>query len=84
VFLTTLVVFFLAEMGDKTQFATIALAARFEPLFAVVVGTTLGMMIANAPAVWLGERLAQKINMKAMRWVAAGLFIAVGVLTLVL
>lgn len=84
VFLTTLVVFFLAETGDKTQFATIALAARFEPLAAVVVGTTLGMMIANAPAVWLGERLAQKVNMKAMRWVAAGLFIAVGVLTLVL
>ena len=84
VFLTTLVVFFLAEMGDKTQFATIALAARFEPLAAVVVGTTLGMMIANAPAVWLGERLAQKINMKVMRWVAAGLFMVVGVLTLVL
>jgi Ca2+/H+ antiporter, TMEM165/GDT1 family len=82
VFLTTLVVFFFVEMGDKTQLATVALAARYEALVTVVVGTTLGMLIANAPAVWLGERLAQKVNMKAMRWMAAGLFIALGVLSL--
>ena len=84
VFLTTLLAFFVVEMGDKTQLATVALAARYEPLAAVVAGTTLGMMIANAPAVWLGERLAQRVNMKAMRWLAAGLFVLMGVLTLVL
>jgi putative Ca2+/H+ antiporter (TMEM165/GDT1 family) len=83
VFVTTVVVFFLVEMGDKTQLATVALAARYEPLAAVVVGTTLGMLAANAPAVWLGERLAQKVNMKVMRWIAAGLFIVLGVLSLV-
>jgi putative Ca2+/H+ antiporter (TMEM165/GDT1 family) len=83
VFVTTVVVFFLVEMGDKTQLATVALAARYEPLAAVVVGTTLGMLVANAPAVWLGERLAQKVNMKVMRWIAAGLFIVLGVLSLV-
>jgi len=70
-------------MGDKTQLATVALAARFDSLAAVVMGTTLGMLIANAPAVWLGEVLAQKINMKWMRWVAAALFMLLGVLTLV-
>ncbi|MCA3217669.1 MAG: TMEM165/GDT1 family protein [Burkholderiales bacterium] len=83
VFITTLVVFFFVEMGDKTQLATVALAARYEQLVAVVLGTTAGMMIANAPAVWLGEALAQKVNMKAMRWIAATLFIILGVLTLV-
>jgi putative Ca2+/H+ antiporter (TMEM165/GDT1 family) len=49
---------------------------------AVVAGTTLGMLVANAPAVWLGERLAQRVNMKVMRWIAAGLFVVMGVLTL--
>jgi putative Ca2+/H+ antiporter (TMEM165/GDT1 family) len=82
VFLTTLVAFFLVEMGDKTQLATVALAARYHPLFAVVAGTTLGMMIANVPAVWMGEALAHRINMKWMRWVAAALFILLGGLTL--
>jgi putative Ca2+/H+ antiporter (TMEM165/GDT1 family) len=81
-FLTTLVVFFLVEMGDKTQLATVALAARYDALVAVVAGTTLGMLVANAPAVWLGERLAQHVNMKVMRWIAAGLFVLMGVLTL--
>ncbi len=84
VFFTTLVAFFFVEMGDKTQLATVALAARYESLVAVVAGTTLGMMIANAPAVWLGERLAQRVNMKAMRWIAAGLFVVMGLLTLML
>jgi putative Ca2+/H+ antiporter (TMEM165/GDT1 family) len=83
VFLTTLVAFFFVEMGDKTQLATVALAARFDSLAAVVAGTTLGMMVANAPAVWLGERLAHKVNMTVMRWIAAALFIVMGVLTLV-
>ena len=83
-FVTTLIAFFLAEMGDKTQLATVALAARFPSLVAVVVGTTVGMMLANVPAVWLGERLAHRIDMKIVRYVAAALFVALGVLTLVL
>jgi Ca2+/H+ antiporter, TMEM165/GDT1 family len=83
VFTTTLVAFFLVEMGDKTQLATVALAARFDALAAVVMGTTLGMLIANAPAVWLGEKLAHRVNMKWMRWIAAALFVLLGVLTLV-
>ena len=82
VFLTTLVAFFMVEMGDKTQLATVALAARYESLFAVVLGTTLGMMIANVPAVWLGEALAHRVNMKVMRWVAAALFVILGALSL--
>lgn len=82
VFLTTLIAFFWVEMGDKTQLATVALAARYESLVTVVLGTTLGMMIANIPAVWIGEALAHRINMKAMRWVAAGLFVLLGVLAL--
>lgn len=81
-FVTAFVAFFLAEMGDKTQFATIALAARFDQLAQVIVGTTLGMMLANIPAVWVGEKLAQKIPMKAVRILAAALFIIVGILTL--
>ena len=84
VFLTTLVVFFLVEMGDKTQLATIALAARYDSLVSVVLGTTLGMMIANAPAVWMGEKLAHRVNMRYMRWVAAALFFLLGALTLLL
>ena len=81
-FVTAFVTFFLAEMGDKTQFATIALAARFDSLVIVVVGTTIGMMLADVPAVWLGEKLALKIPMKAVRIVAAALFIVMGALTL--
>ena len=82
VFFTTLVAFFLVEMGDKTQLATVALAARYDSLAAVVLGTTLGMVIANAPAVWMGERLAHRVNMRYMRWVAAALFMVLGVVTL--
>lgn len=81
-FVTTVIVFFIAEMGDKTQFATIALSARFEVLLPVVIGTTLGMMAANIPAVWIGETLAHRIPMKTVRWLAAGLFIVIGGLTL--
>ncbi len=82
-FVTTLIAFFFVEMGDKTQLATVALAARYEVLMAVVMGTTLGMLIANAPAVWVGEALACRINMKAIRWVAAASFIGIGLWTLV-
>lgn len=82
VFITTLIAFFFVEMGDKTQLATIALAARYDSLTSVVLGTTLGMMIANVPAVWVGEKLTHKINMKVMHWVAAALFVALGVLAL--
>ncbi len=81
VFVTTLIAFFLVEMGDKTQLATVALAARYDSLVAVVTGTTLGMMIANVPAVWMGEALAHRVNMKWTRWVAAALFVVLGALT---
>lgn len=81
-FVTTLIAFFLAEMGDKTQLATVALAARYDELTAVVLGTTLGMMVANAPAVWVGEALAGRINMRKTRWVAAALFLLMGVWSL--
>jgi len=78
VFLTTLVAFFLVEMGDKTQIATVALGAQFANLTAVVAGTTLGMMIANVPAVLLGNALVQRISLKAVRIAAALSFVAVG------
>ena len=81
-FATTLVAYFLAEMGDKTQLATVALAARYNSLVAVVAGTTLGMMLADVPAVWFGEALARRLNMNVMRWIAASLFIALGIATL--
>ncbi len=82
VFLTTLIAFFLVEMGDKTQLATVALAARYDSLVTVVLGTTLGMMIANVPAVWVGSALAYRVNMRVMRWVAAALFVVLGILAL--
>lgn len=83
VFVTTLIAFFLVEMGDKTQLATVALAAHYDALVPVVVGTTLGMMIANVPAVWIGEALAHRVNMTVMRWVAAALFALLGVIVLI-
>ena len=83
VFLTTLIVFFVAEMGDKTQVATVALAARFDALAAVVAGTTLGMMIANVPAVLFGERIAAKVPLRLVHGIAAAIFAVLGVLTLV-
>ena len=82
VFGTTVVAFFLAEMGDKTQIATVALAARFHDLWAVVAGTTLGMMIADVPVVFVGDRLAQKIPMKLVHGIAAALFALLGLLAL--
>jgi putative Ca2+/H+ antiporter (TMEM165/GDT1 family) len=82
VFGTTVVAFFLAEMGDKTQIATVALAARYTDVVWVVMGTTLGMMLANVPAVFLGDRIAQKFSMKLVHGVAAAIFGVLGVLTL--
>ena len=82
VFGTTLVAFFLAEMGDKTQVATIALAAQYQSLVAVVAGTTLGMMIANVPAVIMGDRIADKMPVKLVHRIAASIFAILGVATL--
>lgn len=79
---TTIVAFFLAEMGDKTQIATVALAARFPDLVAVVSGTTLGMMLANVPAVFLGDKVAKAVPMKLVHGVSAFIFLALGALTL--
>jgi len=77
-FLTTLVAFFLVEMGDKTQLATVALAARFQDVWAVAAGTTLGMMLANAPVVVVGAKLVERLPMKPIRLAAALLFVAIG------
>ncbi len=82
VFGTTVLAFFLAEMGDKTQIATVALAARYSDLIAVVTGTTLGMMLANVPAVFLGDRIAKKLSMTLVHGIAAAIFALLGVLTL--
>lgn len=82
VFTTTVIAFFMAEMGDKTQIATIALAAQYQALFAVVAGTTLGMMIANVPAVLLGHQIADRMPVRLVHAVAAFIFAALGVATL--
>lgn len=82
VFGTTAVVFFLAEMGDKTQIATVVLAARYSDWAWVVVGTTLGMLLANAPVVWLGEHLVKKIPLKTVHRVSAGVFALLGLAAL--
>ena len=81
-FLTTTILFFLAEMGDKTQLATVALGARYASLAAVAAGTTLGMMVANVPAVLLGRTLARRFPLSRMRFLAAALFAAFGILIL--
>jgi putative Ca2+/H+ antiporter (TMEM165/GDT1 family) len=82
VFGATLVTFFLAEMGDKTQIATVALAAHYTTPLVVIAGTTLGMLIADVPAVFVGNRFAAKIPMKLVHAVAAGIFAVMGILTL--
>ena len=82
VFGATLVTFFLAEMGDKTQLATVALAAHYAAPVVVVLGTTLGMLIADVPAVFIGDRLADRIPMRAVHAVAAAIFAGLGVATL--
>jgi len=78
VFGTTLIAFFLVEMGDKTQIATVALAAKYDALVAVVMGTTIGMMIANVPAVLLGNVAAEKLPVKLVHGIAAAIFAAIG------
>ncbi len=81
-FLTT-GLFFLAEMGDQTQIATIALGARYEDVVSVTIGTTLGMMLANAPAVWIGQKFTKRMPIKWVHAIAAITFIAIGIATLV-
>ena len=82
VFSATLITFFLAEMGDKTQIATVALAAHFAQPLMVVIGTTLGMLIADVPAVFIGDRIAEKIPMRLVHAIAAAVFAALGIATL--
>ena len=83
VFIATLVAFFLAEMGDRTQIATAMLGATYQPLWQVVAGTTVGMLIANVPVIFLGARFAQRLPLRAMRVVAAALFAVLGAFVLV-
>ena len=82
VFGTTVVAFFLAEMGDKTQIATVMLAAQYNAYVSVVAGTTLGMMLANAPVVWLGERITRKVPLRAVHLVSAAIFLVLGLLAI--
>lgn len=82
VFGTTLVAFFLAEMGDKTQIATVMLAAQYHAYGWVVAGTTLGMMLANAPVVWLGERVTRHVPIRVVHLISAAIFAVLGVLAL--
>ena len=81
-FLATLVAFFIVEIGDKTQIATVALAARFQSLIAVTAGTTFGMMLANAPVVLFGDAIARRLPLKIVRLVAALLFVVLGLAAL--
>lgn len=83
VFMLTVGLFFLAEMGDKTQIATIALGAKYSDVVAVTIGTTLGMMLANAPAVWIGQKFTQRMPIKWVHGIAAITFILIGVATLI-
>ena len=82
VFGATTITFFLAEMGDKTQIATVALAANYSSVILVVIGTTLGMMIADVPAVFIGTKFAQKVSMKLVHGIAAAVFAILGIITL--
>jgi putative Ca2+/H+ antiporter (TMEM165/GDT1 family) len=83
VFLTTLLAFFMLEMGDKTQIATVALAAKYDSVIAVIAGTTLGMMIANVPAVYLGEVAARRLPFRLVHVIAALVFLVLGVVVLI-
>ncbi|UOG17719.1 TMEM165/GDT1 family protein [Acinetobacter sp. PK01] len=83
VFGATFVLFFLAEIGDKTQIATVALAARYDSIFWVMAGTTVGMMLANAPAVFVGNKLADKLPISLIHKIGAAIFLIIGVSTLV-
>lgn len=83
VFGATFVLFFLAEIGDKTQIATVALAARYDSIFWVMAGTTVGMMLANAPAVFVGNKMADKLPIALIHKIGAAIFLIIGVSTLV-
>ena len=83
VFLTTVIAFFLVEMGDKTQIATVALAAQFHDLLLVVLGTTVGMLLANVPVVFAGDALLRRVPLKVVRVVAALSFVALGAYVLI-
>ncbi|MDQ9834198.1 TMEM165/GDT1 family protein [Acinetobacter soli] len=83
VFGATFILFFLAEIGDKTQIATVALAARFDSVFWVMLGTTVGMVIANAPAVFIGNKMADRLPISLIHKIGAAIFLVVGVSTLV-
>jgi putative Ca2+/H+ antiporter (TMEM165/GDT1 family) len=83
VFGTTVIAFFLAEMGEKTQIATAMLAARYHSWFSVVAGTTFGMMLANAPVVWFGESITRRVPIKIVHLVSAVIFAGLGVVALV-
>jgi putative Ca2+/H+ antiporter (TMEM165/GDT1 family) len=83
VFLVTAVAFFLVEIGDKTQLATVALAARYPELLLVIAGTTLGMMLANLPVLWLGDRLSRLCPLPVLRGLAALVFAAIGLYVLI-
>ena len=83
VLMLTVGLFFLAEMGDKTQIATIALGAKYTDVFSVTVGTTLGMMMANAPAVWIGQKFTKRLPIQWVHALAAISFIAIGIATLI-
>jgi putative Ca2+/H+ antiporter (TMEM165/GDT1 family) len=82
VFMTTVVAFFLAEMGDKTQIATVMLAAQYQAWAWVVAGTTLGMMLANAPVVWLGDAITRRVPLRLVHLVSAVIFAVLGALAL--
>lgn len=82
VFGTTLAAFFLVEMGDKTQIATVMLAAKYDSVFMVTAGTTLGMMLVNVPAVYLGDKAMHFVPLHWVRWIAAAIFLTLGVLVL--
>jgi Ca2+/H+ antiporter, TMEM165/GDT1 family len=77
-FVATLIAFFIAEIGDKTQIATVALAAAYSNLAAVVAGTTVGMLLANAPVVFLGKAFSDRLPLRTIHYVASGLFVALG------
>lgn len=83
-FITTALTFFLVEIGDKTQVATVALAAHYQMAALVTIGTTLGMVLANAPVVYLGQALMARIPLKTVRWLAAALFLVLGLTILLL
>ena len=81
-FATSAFFFFLVEIGDKTQLATVALAAKYQSAFWVTIGTTMGMLVSDGLAVFLGEKISEKVQMKSIRWIAAGLFFLFGIFSL--